>query len=276
MEVIMREARDQQVHWWHNLPVHPACAVFPALSETESDQLVADIRKNGVLTKITVLETAVGRILLDGRNRLAATNRAGVELTEDNFTVLGEANVDPVAFVISANVRRRHLTKAQQADLIVKVVEAARPADGTESAPSVIRVGKGRLAGKKKDHALTKAVEEGKKVGISESTMKKAHANRRAKAEAENGSKRKQPSTGKRGPRAVTASPQFEVESQTTSQSGGATTSRKEESARQKISATLRRLERNGYDVETIDKALAKATTRWRQSHFRREVSVPA
>jgi hypothetical protein len=43
----------------------------------------------------------------------------------DTATVRGDpANGDPYAFVISANIRRRHLTAEQKRDLIAKVLKA--------------------------------------------------------------------------------------------------------------------------------------------------------
>jgi hypothetical protein len=49
-------------------------------------------------------------VLIDGRNRLEACRRAGVEPT---FTVLDGQG--PVAFILSSDVERRHLTKGARA-----------------------------------------------------------------------------------------------------------------------------------------------------------------
>ena len=48
--------------------------------------------------------------MIDGRNRLEGWERAQVEPTF--ITLNGQ---DPVAFIISSNVTRRHLSKGQQA-----------------------------------------------------------------------------------------------------------------------------------------------------------------
>ena len=47
---------------------------------------------------------------MDGRNRLAACKIAGVEPTTRHLN--GE---DPTAFVVSENIRRRHLVKGERA-----------------------------------------------------------------------------------------------------------------------------------------------------------------
>jgi hypothetical protein len=55
--------------------------------------------------------------LIDGRNRLAACRRAGVE---PHYTVLGD--IDPVTYILSKNVARRNLTKGQKvlAEVLIK------------------------------------------------------------------------------------------------------------------------------------------------------------
>ena len=55
-------------------------------------------------------------LLLDGRNRLAACQLAGVE---PRFETLD--GQDPVAYILSSNIARRHLTKGQAAMVTVRV-----------------------------------------------------------------------------------------------------------------------------------------------------------
>jgi N6-adenosine-specific RNA methylase IME4 len=86
--------------------VHPAASVFPLLEGEAFDALVADIKANGLITAITLLD---GRIL-DGRNRMRACCAAGVEPRCVEF--IGD---DPIAFIISANIERRHLDESQRA-----------------------------------------------------------------------------------------------------------------------------------------------------------------
>jgi hypothetical protein len=89
-----------------NGAVHPLAARFPLLPEEGLQQLTADIAANGLRRAITL--DAQG-LLLDGRNRTEACNRAGVA---PHFEVY---DGDPVAFILSANVHRRHLTQGARA-----------------------------------------------------------------------------------------------------------------------------------------------------------------
>lgn len=86
---------------------HPYADKFPMLGTEELERLAADIAENGL--QIPIVLDADGRIL-DGRNRWAACEIVGVTPT----TVLYEGD-DLAAFVLSANVARRHLTTGQQA-----------------------------------------------------------------------------------------------------------------------------------------------------------------
>ena len=82
--------------------VHPAAAVWPTLPEDELRALADDIKANGLIHPIVI--DAANRIL-DGRNRLAACELAGVEPAFVLHTV------DPIAFILGANARRRHMSK---------------------------------------------------------------------------------------------------------------------------------------------------------------------
>ena len=85
---------------------HELANIFPMLGEEELKDLCADIEKNGLAEPITVYE---GKIL-DGRNRATACQRLGIEPKTVEYT--GD---DPVAFVLSKNLHRRHLTTSQRA-----------------------------------------------------------------------------------------------------------------------------------------------------------------
>jgi ParB-like chromosome segregation protein Spo0J len=80
------------------------------LAEDELAELAADITQRGLLQPI-VLDPD-GRVL-DGRNRLAACERAGVK--PDFVTYEGD---DADGYALAVNVRRRNLTKGQQAMVI--------------------------------------------------------------------------------------------------------------------------------------------------------------
>lgn len=90
-----------------DLTVHPVANLFPMLADDELRELADDIQQRGLLQPIVL--DAEGR-LLDGRNRLAACELAGVEPT---FTTYG--GDDPDGYALAVNVQRRNLTKGQTA-----------------------------------------------------------------------------------------------------------------------------------------------------------------
>jgi hypothetical protein len=87
--------------------VHPVAELFPMMTDEELADLAADITANGLLYPIVL--DADGQ-LIDGRNRLRACQMAGVQPT---YTSLN--GHDPVAYILSTNVTRRHLSKGQSA-----------------------------------------------------------------------------------------------------------------------------------------------------------------
>jgi len=88
-----------------NGQVHPAAELFPMLSESELVALADDIKEQGLLQSLTLLPDGT---LLDGRNRLAACTRAAVR---PRFVVY--SGTDPIGYIVSINVRRRHMTEGQ-------------------------------------------------------------------------------------------------------------------------------------------------------------------
>jgi hypothetical protein len=124
---------EVQKSWRDFYTPHPAADVFPMMSEDELRELGEDIREHGLKSPIVIWQAVGGdtspRYVLDGRNRLAAMYLVGLDPVEllrgydfefvcaTLFDVEGDVP-DPAAYVISANIRRRHLTKKEQADLI--------------------------------------------------------------------------------------------------------------------------------------------------------------
>jgi hypothetical protein len=164
--------------WREQYKVHPAADVFPMMSDEELLFLGEDIKANGVLDPITFDKDG---LLLDGRNRLEAAERAGIGLRSwEKSTYLR----DPVCYVISRNILRRHLTKQQQAELIVAAYKAptvakaiTRKADKVGSKPrqvgevSTDKGGRGNV-----DTVKAAAVETAKAYGIGKRTVERALA----------------------------------------------------------------------------------------------------
>ncbi len=96
----------QMVDVMTDIEFHPVADLFPLMQGGEFDELVADIREHGLLEPIWLYE---GRIL-DGRNRWRACQVVGVE--PETRCYEGD---DPVGFVVSLNLTRRHLDESQRA-----------------------------------------------------------------------------------------------------------------------------------------------------------------
>ena len=95
------------------LAIHPLAEIFPPMSEEAFAGLVEDIRENGLREAIIVHEGKV----LDGRNRYLACTKIGIE----PITRPWDGRGDPIAFVVSRNLHRRHLTTSQRAMVGAKI-----------------------------------------------------------------------------------------------------------------------------------------------------------
>lgn len=117
----------------NELPIHPAAALLPLLSEEYLEALAEDIRLTGQRDEIVVWIDRDGhRCLLDGRNRLAACKLAGIppHVVEKTY----EEITDPESFVLSRNLNRRNLSKSQRAMVIALVRPETRRGPSGESA----------------------------------------------------------------------------------------------------------------------------------------------
>ncbi|RKU03367.1 hypothetical protein C7H84_09520 [Burkholderia sp. Nafp2/4-1b] len=100
-----------------NLELHPLCTLFPRLTGAEFESLKEDIRVNGLREPIVVHEG----MILDGGNRY----RACVELGIAPKTVAYDGG-NLIAFVLSANLHRRHLSAGQQAAIVASAQDWAK------------------------------------------------------------------------------------------------------------------------------------------------------
>ena len=97
--------------------LHELCKMFPEADEQTLNEMAEDIKENGQNEPIILYE---GKIL-DGRNRLLACEIAGVEPSFIQFS--GE---EPLQFVLSKNLYRRHLSDSQRAMMAHKVWEMTK------------------------------------------------------------------------------------------------------------------------------------------------------
>ena len=136
--------------WRDQIKIHDAATLFPMMGDAELDALAKDIEKNGLRHPLIFYCDRIKKtrkdhpredeqVLLDGRNRLAAMELAGIALSdpdtgrlspdvdveghEDPVCIIwrqldGESKVfDPYAYVVSANLHRRHLTAEQKREV---------------------------------------------------------------------------------------------------------------------------------------------------------------
>jgi N6-adenosine-specific RNA methylase IME4/ParB-like chromosome segregation protein Spo0J len=94
------------------LAFHPLANIFPLIEGAEFDALVADIAANGLSEAIVLYEDKI----LDGRNRYRACLKAGVQ-----HRAMRYRGSDPLAFVVSKNLHRRHLDESQRAMVAAKL-----------------------------------------------------------------------------------------------------------------------------------------------------------
>jgi ParB-like chromosome segregation protein Spo0J len=145
---------------------HEAANIFP-LDEEHIDELTSDIRKNGQRVPIEIM----GGKVLDGRRRWIACGKANVKPLTREVEV-----TDPVAYVLSLNLHRRHLSLTQLGMVAARAREwydeeakrrqkeggqtagKGRPKQVVENLPQANEVGKARDA-------------VGKAVGVSGKTV---------------------------------------------------------------------------------------------------------
>lgn len=108
---------------------HELASIFPLMAEEEYKNLLRDIERNGLLEPIWLYE---GKII-DGRNRY----RACLELHITPQFRTWQGGGSPLAFVISLNLSRRHLTSSQKAVVALEVekhlAQEARQQQGRRS-----------------------------------------------------------------------------------------------------------------------------------------------
>lgn len=107
---------------WESCPTQPVrwhefADIFPFIEGEAFNALVEDIRQHGVREPIVMLDGAV----LDGRNRYMAARQLGIE-----YPIVEYEGDDPLGFVISMNLARRHLSESQRAMVASKLANMRR------------------------------------------------------------------------------------------------------------------------------------------------------
>ena len=157
------------------MKVHELADLFPAMSTIEFDALVDDIRVHGQREPVYLHD---GRVL-DGRHRLHACEKLGLQVRVSDYE--GD---DPLGFIISLNLHRRHLDESQRAMVAAKIAKLPKGANQHASieAPSqakaadLLNVGRASVQRAREvlDHGspeLVQAVERGE-VSVSAAAKK--------------------------------------------------------------------------------------------------------
>lgn len=119
---------------------HPAADIFPMMEGESFAKLVADIGEHGLMQPIwrvwiddpICVGQRVPRIL-DGRNRLRACFEACVKPEFRDYD--GD---DPIAFVVSLNLTRRHLDESQRAMVAGRIANLGVGRPGTAPVGAVV------------------------------------------------------------------------------------------------------------------------------------------
>ena len=150
-----------KINGWDS-EIHPAAELFPLIGDEQLADLAEDIKINGLREPCWLNRDGV---LLDGRNRIRACQKAGVKPDFRQYD--GD---DEVGFIVSLNLRRRHLNEDERAFLAVGLIplyeeqgRAAMAQAGASAAPG--RPGKGTatlqdLSGKRDRESTAKAAKD--------------------------------------------------------------------------------------------------------------------
>lgn len=123
-------------------PVHPAAERFPMIEGSAYEEFREDIRMHGLRVPIAILPDGT---ILDGRNRLKACEEVGIEPI---FEIVNTES--PMAYVLSANKHRRHLTSSQLAMIAADEVPKLRHSAIENMAEGGRSAGRGRPKGREK------------------------------------------------------------------------------------------------------------------------------
>ncbi|MFN3582927.1 hypothetical protein [Phenylobacterium sp.] len=107
---------------------HPLAELFPLIEGQAYWDLVADIREHGVREPVVMLDGMV----LDGRNRYLAAREAGRPVP-----VVQYEGDDPLGFVVSLNLKRRHLNESQRAMVAAKLAKLPPGRPSAENPPNL-------------------------------------------------------------------------------------------------------------------------------------------
>lgn len=111
-----------------SLQIHPIAKIFPPMSEAEFQALKSDIDQYGQREPVWLYEGKV----IDGRHRVRACDELGRQPRTEVYD-----GFDAVAFVVSLNLHRRHLSESQRSMVGAKIANLSH---GQKRADTAIAV----------------------------------------------------------------------------------------------------------------------------------------
>jgi hypothetical protein len=114
---------DKSARKWE---FHPIAEVFPLLDKDSHGfkALIEDIQANSQHQPVILYEDKI----LDGRNRYNACQHLGIDVRTRDYP-----GTDPIGFVLSVNLHRRHLNTRQRADVAAKLANYTHGGDRSKA-----------------------------------------------------------------------------------------------------------------------------------------------
>jgi ParB-like chromosome segregation protein Spo0J len=136
VSVVKQKKKNAETEF-KDLQFHELAKIFPLMDEARFDELVEDIRTNGLIDPIDLYEGKV----LDGRNRYRACLLAGVSPRCYEYT--GD---DPLQYVLSKNLNRRHLDESQRAMVAANIANLKRGGDQRSDQSANLQIDRASVA----------------------------------------------------------------------------------------------------------------------------------
>lgn len=156
------------------MKLHPFCEAFPEITGEKFERLKSDIKENGLRDAIVTLDG----MILDGQNRFKACEALDVKPRFEEFN-----GKDPLKFVLSKNLHRRHLDVGQRAFIAARLSEASfigrngcsgRNTLTQDKAAEIMEVSRGAVIKARK--AINKSEALGEQLRDGEVTLNEANA----------------------------------------------------------------------------------------------------
>jgi ParB-like chromosome segregation protein Spo0J len=112
--------------------IHPAANIFPMMSPAEYAGLLENIREDGVHTVLQFRGDSWEQAeLIDGRNRLKALQELGLAYRDHADLIATDDIPDPIKYVLSLNLHRRHLDTSQRSMVAANVATLLKGEHGS-------------------------------------------------------------------------------------------------------------------------------------------------